>query len=237
MRTFTVKNFESFNHYKSAEGSPKWIKLYRDLLADYDFQALDDAARSHLVLIWLLYSQVKKPLPLDPKWIGQRIAATSKVDLDALVNAGFLVLEQSSETTLERSAESALEPNPKSPSSLVLSDLVSSSSEPDREFDGFWKSYPRKDAKQDARKAWGKLSDADRRTALDDLPRRLAANWAGRELDKLPHASTYLNQKRWTDEIQERTPARASPSPSNGHLGAAYQSVRETLKDRFQGDG
>jgi hypothetical protein len=118
VRYFTVKNFERFQHYKAEEGAPRWIKLYRELLTDYDFLVLADDAKAHLMLIWLLASQARKALPCDPKWIATRIGATGKVDLEQLISAGFLVLEPIS--------ESGLEPNGKSPSILISSDLVSS---------------------------------------------------------------------------------------------------------------
>lgn len=92
MRTFRVKNFEKFQHYK--DRSPPWIKLYNELLDDYDFACLQDASKLHLILIWLLASRSGNHLPLDSEWIGRRISATQPVDLDALVNAGFILVDQ-----------------------------------------------------------------------------------------------------------------------------------------------
>jgi len=90
--TISVKNFEKFQHYK--DRSPPWIKLYNELLDDYEFGRLQDASKLHLVLIWLLASRSDNKLPCDPVWIGKRINATEVVDLDALIEAGFLVKNQ-----------------------------------------------------------------------------------------------------------------------------------------------
>ena len=52
MNYLRVKNWEKFQHYK--DRTPPWIKLYRDLLNDYEFSCLQDASKAHLMLIWLL---------------------------------------------------------------------------------------------------------------------------------------------------------------------------------------
>lgn len=88
----SVKNFETFQHYK--DRSPVWIKLYRSLLADYRFSRLQDASKSHLILIWLLASECDNRIPYDAQWIAQRISATEVVDLKCLIDNGFLVLDK-----------------------------------------------------------------------------------------------------------------------------------------------
>lgn len=92
MKTFSVKNFERFQHYK--DRAPPWIKLYNELLDDYEFGALPDASKMHLIAIWLLASRSENKIPYDPVWVGRRINANSKVDLDYLVRAGFIVVNQ-----------------------------------------------------------------------------------------------------------------------------------------------
>jgi hypothetical protein len=86
-----VKDWKEFQHYKDRD--PTWIKLYRRLLADYAFSRLQDASKAHLVLIWLLASESEGRVPNDPEWIAKRIGATHPLDLNALTDAGFLLLE------------------------------------------------------------------------------------------------------------------------------------------------
>lgn len=90
--TFSVKNFDELQHYR--DRSPPWIKLYNHLLDDYEFGQLPDATKSHLIAIYLLASRSNNCIPYDSEWIGRRINATEKVDLDALANAGFILLNQ-----------------------------------------------------------------------------------------------------------------------------------------------
>jgi hypothetical protein len=85
-----VKKFDQFQHYK--DRCPPWIKLHRGVLTDYALSGLPDAAKAHLMLIWLLASECDNRLPADPQWIANRIGATEPIDLDLLLDAGFLEL-------------------------------------------------------------------------------------------------------------------------------------------------
>ncbi len=84
-----VVNFERFQHYK--DRNPPWIKLHAALLDDYEFGRLQDASKMHLVGIWILASKTDNHVPADPEWITKRIGARTKVDLEVLISAGFLV--------------------------------------------------------------------------------------------------------------------------------------------------
>jgi hypothetical protein len=66
----------------------------------------------------------------------------------------------------------------------------------------FWPEYPRKVAKAAARAQWMrlKLKDTDDETMVQimaGLRRDMRTEWKGRELDTIPHASTWLHQRRW----------------------------------------
>lgn len=104
-----VKNFERFQHYR--DRTPPWIKLYNDLLDDYQFACLQDASKLHLVMIWLLASRYENRIPNDAAWIAKRINATEPVDIIALVSAGFITVvadcEQDASDTLAECADSA----------------------------------------------------------------------------------------------------------------------------------
>lgn len=91
-RYFSIKNFSKFQHYK--DRSPPWIKLYNELLDDFEFGCLPDASKAHLILIWLLASRSENRLPYDADWIARRINATDGVDLAGLERAGFIVSDQ-----------------------------------------------------------------------------------------------------------------------------------------------
>ena len=69
-------------------------------------------------------------------------------------------------------------------------------------FDEFWMLYPRKVAKASARKAWKKLTEEQQLLAAKSISNH-CQYWKAKEtaLDYIPHASTWLNQERWEDEL------------------------------------
>lgn len=77
-------------------------------------------------------------------------------------------------------------------------------------FDRFWQTYPRKTNKIKAEVAWRKLKPDK---ALLDLitkniaDRLMAGDWSVDRPEFVPHASTYLNQHRWRDQIISRSAA------------------------------
>jgi DNA-binding transcriptional MocR family regulator len=68
-----------------------------------------------------------------------------------------------------------------------------------QEFDAFWAAYPRHEGKAPAQKVWGRLKPKERKAALEDCRSRLWPN----EKQYVPHARTYLSQRRWEDERPE----------------------------------
>jgi hypothetical protein len=69
-------------------------------------------------------------------------------------------------------------------------------------FDEFWMMYPRKVAKAAARKTWQKLTDEQQLQAAKAIDEH-CQYWKAKEtaLEYIPHASTWLNQERWEDEL------------------------------------
>lgn len=91
MRWLSVKNWAEFQHY--ADRNPTWIKLHRSLLDDYEFCALPDHAKSHLMLIWLFASQSHGLVPADPSFLTRKLGLNRPLDLDQLIASGFLIAE------------------------------------------------------------------------------------------------------------------------------------------------
>ncbi|MBI4063485.1 MAG: hypothetical protein HY401_04200 [Elusimicrobia bacterium] len=76
-------------------------------------------------------------------------------------------------------------------------------------FDVFWQAYPRHVGKQSAIKAWGKLKPAPEplKKILEALERQKQSEQWQREGGRfIPHPATWINGKRWEDEISQ-TPA------------------------------
>ena len=103
-------------------------------------------------------------------------------------------------------------------------------------FESFWKCYPRKTAKDTARKAFAKL-----KPTADLLERMMAAlgvqsvspGWVKDGGQFIPHASTWLNQKRWDDEVRQA--GNVHHLPSSRHNGFADRDYTAGLKMREDG--
>jgi hypothetical protein len=98
------------------------------------------------------------------------------------------------------------------------------------DFDSFWRFYPRKAGKEAARKAWAKLRpDAHiMQLILDNVRERVEkGEWRKDNQSYILHASTYLNQKRWEDEVlDQQTQTRTNPESIKS------VSVMDKLVDR-----
>jgi hypothetical protein len=78
-----------------------------------------------------------------------------------------------------------------------------------RSFDRFWKAYPKKRAKQDAVKAWGKLTPDDQLvsvilTAIEK--QKQSVDWQKERGQFIPYPAGWLRGKRWEDELLEVKP-------------------------------
>jgi hypothetical protein len=73
---------------------------------------------------------------------------------------------------------------------------------PTKGFDEFWLAYPKKAGKGAAEKAWEKMSP-DLTVVLKSLSEHKTCDQWTRDNGKfIPHPATWLNQKRWEDEVE-----------------------------------
>lgn len=76
-------------------------------------------------------------------------------------------------------------------------------------FEAWYEMYPRKVAKKVAQKSWARLTESEKRKAMESLPTHIKY-WRITETEKeyIPHPATWLNQGRFDDEI-DLTPKEA----------------------------
>jgi hypothetical protein len=82
-------------------------------------------------------------------------------------------------------------------------------------FSYFWTAYPRRVGKADAERAWNKLKPSP--VQWETMKSTLTAQCRSRqwqEKEKIPHPATWLNAKRWEDEVESIVPASTPPRPS-----------------------
>ncbi len=72
------------------------------------------------------------------------------------------------------------------------------------QFEIFWKGYPKKTSKENAKKAWLKIKPNDELIAKITKAVK-EQKLSERESQFIPHAATWLNAKRWEDELSSTT--------------------------------
>jgi len=86
-------------------------------------------------------------------------------------------------------------------------------------FSQFWDFYPRKAGKEAARKAWNKLQPNEELMTLiaNNIQERIdKGEWRKDNKSYILHASTFLNQKRWEDEVLEKQHEKSKSTDTAG---------------------
>ena len=84
-------------------------------------------------------------------------------------------------------------------------------------FAAFWESYPRGESKQAAITAWDKLQpDDDLLVTMAKALKRQMQTELWRRGVGIPYASTWLNQRRWEDELHDNS--RPDDAPPGGDV-------------------
>jgi len=90
-------------------------------------------------------------------------------------------------------------------------------------FNYFWSLYPRKVAKMVAERSWKRLTIKNIKEIFSVYHEHLA-RWKYTDKQYIPHASTWLNQKRWEDELD--------PLPDN--KSSIYKNIEKERKKILQ---
>lgn len=85
------KQYSRIEHYKSGERATVWIKLYLDLLEDFEFCILPDETKFHFIGLMILAAKNFNRLPTDSKFLMQKLSATSEINLETLLKNGLII--------------------------------------------------------------------------------------------------------------------------------------------------
>ena len=112
MKYISIRNYEKYQHY--GKRRPPWIKLYNDIMDDYDFICLPDESKYHLIGLMLLASRNDNQIPHNLDFIKTQLGANSDVNLKLLKqfllfskgrNASTTIADGKQESTLETERE------------------------------------------------------------------------------------------------------------------------------------
>ena len=95
-------------------------------------------------------------------------------------------------------------------------------------FEGFWKFYPRGEARAKAVAAWDRLRPDDELIAAMGIA--LKAQMAGEDWQRgigIPYASTWLNGRRWEDDMSKRPPSRVNAAAPPERTASEQEVVQE----------
>mgnify|MGYP003134376448 CR=1 FL=1 len=88
MKYLKVKNFSEYQHYKNR--TPPWVKLYYDMLSDFELSRLTIEDRYLFVASILLASRTGNRIPHDVEWIAEEIHWPGTPNYGSLINTGFI---------------------------------------------------------------------------------------------------------------------------------------------------
>jgi hypothetical protein len=198
-----IRNWDDYQHYKNR--NPPWIKLHYEILNSYDWVMLADASRTLMIVCMLIASRHEGRIPYDPEYIKRVGSLKSRPNLKPLIDIGFLVgdsttladastlqADDCSETETERETEKRQSKTPLTPQNG---------------FDDFWKVYPRKVKKQDAVKAWNAIGmkNGMRERIIQSVEDHVHCHdWKKDNGEYIPYPASFLNGKRWEDELPAR---------------------------------
>lgn len=187
-----------------------------------DLQELDFATRLFFIGLW---TEADKEGRLEdrPKKLKNALFPADDVEveqmLDGLAAYGFISRYERAGKKIIQIVKWAKHQNPhrrEAPSALpaetdeVVEEEQQAESGPQKAeaeaaFETFWKLYPRKTAKDNARKAFAKINP--NAELLAEIMASLAKHatcqaWLKDDGQFIPHAATWLNGKRWNDEVK-----------------------------------
>ncbi len=106
-------------------------------------------------------------------------------------------------------------------------------------FEQFWKEYPRKVSRSAAEKKFLKIPVENFEKIMKALKSyKQSEQW--RDGKYVPHASTWLHQERWLDDIEESNKAvetfnREYPKPTRGEMVMLYKSLQKFKQKEVNG--
>jgi hypothetical protein len=109
-------------------------------------------------------------------------------------------------------------------------------------FDAFWSAYPKKVAKTNAMKAWLKLlpdEDTVEKIMSGLYVWKHSEEWTRDDGRFIPHPATWLNGRRWEDEVPKITTRKpAAPSlPAQEYHQRDYSDAQEAAFERMMALG
>lgn len=226
---YFIRNWSKFQRQRSDRQSSPWIKLYRSILADFEVMTLPANRRFQLIGLFLIADPNSGEIPataeeinwhlktddfdfaLFNRWITTGIQDGNQLEISGCQVGYHMDPEKENKKENKKEKEDSAGEQP-----------VVAKKDRDRLFENFWKEYPcKKCGKSQAHKSWEKYKSEMTADFIARIFESLAEHkkteqW--RVKGMIPHASTWLNQRRWEAEFE---------SSQHGSFGQEYEIVPE----------
>lgn len=90
MRFLTVKNWETFQHFK--EKYPRWIKLHVSLWDDFAYRSLPDSNKMMLIWMWIFAARHDNKIPAEQAWLQKTFGKRKVRNINKLIDLGWLII-------------------------------------------------------------------------------------------------------------------------------------------------
>lgn len=234
---YRIKNWRKFQHYKDKQ-KMLWVKLHLALLNKKEWHELDPMVSKILIMLWLLAGESNGNLP-DAATIAFRLRLPQTKIEQALTTLSPEWLECIDTDSRERLdsvyTNSSLD-------QIRLDQNRSDKTIPpgkpvgNGDFEQFWKAYPRKQGKKAALMAWHKAKD---RPEISQILRQLVIQkqsdqWTKDGGQYIPQPATWLNQGRWSDEVEIKTAIASMPVPKPVPLSEQWNRAKNICLSKLQ---
>ena len=166
----------------------------------------------------ILYECDGKPYLYLPTWNDHQIVRAKKSKYPApdegMIQSANICNQMNSDENkcLRNPIQSESNPNP---------NPNTNTRKREEDFETFWNAYPRKEGKQKARTAFGKVTVPVEELLEAIEAQKQSAQWSKDGGQFIPHAATWLNGCRWQDQMTEvKTTSKGGPIwGASGDLG------------------
>ena len=212
------------------KNSPKQLKAQifpADLLVEYTIEKwLDGLYKIGLILLnkdkslikikgWTNYQKINRPQPSKYEFIEENHESFTEQSQNV---HGAITPNRREEKLIEKNRIET-----KGQKNLLV--------QTDKEFEQFYKLYPRKIKPHRARKAFSGLTKKERALAISTLPNHIT-NWSinNTEMQHIPHPATWLNGKEWESVLETGTITSKVDEGREEAKRKAQQEYYATLK-------
>jgi len=225
-----VKKWEEFQHYKRR--NPPWIRLYRRIVDDADFQCLPLASRALAPMLWLIASEtLDGTIQSKPGALSFRLRQSISELLEGLIplmDKGFI--EGFGDFAIEVLAPRlhGATPEAEAETEKNQSQKHVRQTSPDEclqeDFGRFWEVYPKREDKKETEQVWRRLTVAERLAAYAGVLRwRESGRWNDKQF--VPSPARYLRRRKWEDEIVRSDGSKTAAEKNHDTTARALSRV------------